>query len=243
MNCKNIEKKIILLLCNELPKKDKSKLIDHIEKCENCKTFMEENISILSDVAESKIDLFEPEWDNYWDKINTEINNTSKKRWSFPQFGSKSFSFVTAVVLVIVGIIIGKFLPTSPPEVTKPLQHRGGDNNILYVNNYFEDVKPVMIDYANYTIPINNGNGGPVEKKIIKTILNDTRLLQRHISTQNSPYLSSLLEELELILTEIKNLSPTEKNSIMSIQRMIKEKSIPLKIDLFKNKAKRSQRI
>jgi len=114
------------------------------------------------------------------------------------------------------------------------------ENKVKYIKTAFILISLISITY---TIPGSNGNGGPVDKEIIRNILEDTRLLKRHISPEKEPYLAALLEELELILTEIKNVTPGKRDSMESLQEMIREKNMPLKIDLFKNKVKRSERI
>lgn len=241
MKCKQYEDNIILLLYNELSVKNEKILNDHLKKCENCRKFMAENRIIFSEISEADIDEFEPEWDEYWSSINRGIRQSARKSWSLFPLPSKALTFAMSILILIAGITIGKFFFPSGPGETPIMKKK--NSNLLYIKNYFEDVKPIILDYANYTIPTNNGNGGPVDKKIIRTMLDDTRLLKRHISPDKHPYLATLFEELELILTEIKNVSPGEKDSIRSLQEMIREKDIPLKIDLFKKKVKRSQRI
>ena len=240
MKCKHYENNIILLLYNELPENNKKNLNEHLENCEHCRTFLEENKEMFSTISEAVPDEFDPAWDKYWTDISRNVKRTEKKQWSFFPLPSGAAAFAMSVLILVGGIFIGRFfMPSS--DTTPSLMKK--KTNLLYVNNYFEDVKPVMLDYANYTIPEANGNGGPVDKDIIKGMLDKTRLLKRHVSTEKNPYLATLLEELELILTEIKNTTPGEKDSMISLQGMIKERNIPLKIDLFKNKAKRSQRI
>lgn len=241
MNCKHYENNIILLLYNELSKKDEKKLNDHLNKCENCRKFIAENKIMFSEISETDAGEFEPEWDEYWTKIDNEISNTGKEKFSLFPFNSKALSFAMSIVILVAGIFIGRSFIPSPQDEKLIMKRK--NSNLLYVKDYFENVKPVMLDYANYTIPMNNGNGGPVDKKIIRSMLDEVRLIKRHISPDKDPYLATLLEELELILTEIKNVTPGEKDSMRSLQEMIREKDIPIKIDLFKNKVKRSQRI
>ncbi|MEN8223088.1 MAG: zf-HC2 domain-containing protein [Acidobacteriota bacterium] len=240
MKCRHYEDNIILLLYNELPEKDKKKLTIHLEGCAHCRSFLEENKKMFSDISEAVPDEFDPAWDEYWSDISRNVKRSEKKQWSFIPFPAGAAAFALSVLILVGGIFIGRFFNSSSDNIS-PLKKR--NTNLLYVNNYFEDVKPVMLDYANYTIPASNGNGGPVDKDIIKGMLDKTRLLKRHVSTENEPYLATLLEELELILIEIKNTIPGEKGSLETLQGMIKERNIPLKIDLFKNKVKRSERI
>ncbi len=243
MKCKHYENNIILLLYNELAENDKKILNKHLGNCEHCRAFLDENTEMFSTISESVPDEFDPAWDEYWSDISRNVKRTEKKQWSFFPIPSGAAAFAISLIILVAGIGIGKYFSGSPQSITESLHQKKKNPNLMYVNNYFEDVKPVMLDYANYTIQTSNGNGGPVDKEIIRGMLQKTRLLKRHVSTEKDPYLATLLEELELILTEIKNTTPGEKDSMKSLQGMIKEMNIPLKIDLFKNKAKRSQRI
>ncbi len=243
MKCKHYENNIILFLYNELSEKDEKILNNHLPSCEHCREFMEENKKMFSDISDSVPEEFDPAWDRYWTDINREVKRSKKEGWTLFPLPSKTLSFAMSLLILFAGIGIGTFFKGSPKDITGPLHQKKKNSNFLYVSNYFEDVKPVMLDYANYTIPASNGNGGPVDKEIIKGMLDKTRLLKRHVSTEKEPYLATLLEELELILTEIKNTAPGEKDSLRTLQGMIRQRNIPLKIDLFKNKVKRSQRI
>lgn len=229
-----------MFLYNELSEKEEKILNNHLTTCDHCREFLEENKKMFSEISDSVPAEFDPAWDKYWTEINSEISNTRKEKFSLFPFNSKTLSFAMSIIILVAGILIGRFFMSSPQGAT-PIMKKS--RNLLYVKDYFEDVKPVILDYANYTIPMDNGNGGPVDKKVIRTMLDDTRLLKRHISPEKNPYLTTLLEELELILTEIKNATPGEKDSMRSLQELIREKDIPLKIDLFKNKVKRSRRI
>ncbi len=240
MKCKHYENNIILLLYNELGETERDKLKVHLENCDSCRTFLEENKKMFSELSESVPDEFDPAWDQYWTDISRNIKRSEKKQWFPFPIPSGAAAYALSVLILVGGIFIGRFFMPSSDTSSPNIKNR---TNLLYVNNYFEDVKPVMLDYANYTIHAANGNGGPVDMEIIKKMLGKTRLLKRHVSAEKNPYLATLLEELELILTEIKNTTSDEKDSMQTLQEMIKERNIPLKIDLFKNKANRSERI
>jgi len=240
MKCNDFENNIILFLYDELSESESLRLSEHLDSCTSCREFLAEHKKMFSDITESSAETFTPDWDEYWSNIKRSVKRTEKKRWSFFPFPSGAAAFAMSLLILAGGIFIGRFFISSP-DTDSPVFKK--TSNHLYVQYYFEDIKPVMLDYANYSIPAAGGNGGPVDKEIVTDMLNRTRLLKRHVSTQNEPYLASLLEELELILTEIKNTAPGEKESIRSLQGMIRENDIHLKIDLLKNKAKRSQRI
>ena len=243
MKCRHYEDNIILFIYNELSERETKKLNDHLNTCENCREFLKENKRMLSEIPAEENSVFDPDWDGYWLGIRKEMNRRTETKWRLLPFSSKGLSFAMSALILIAGITIGKFFLSSPDalETVTREDKRGG--NLLLVREYFEDVKPVMLDYANYTVNGDNGNGAPVDREIVIGMLDKARLLRRHISTDKDPYLSALLEDLEMILTEIKNASPGEKDSLRSLQGMIRDKMIPLKIDLFKNKVTRSEKI
>jgi len=240
MKCRHYEDHIILMLYNELPEKDINKVREHLKSCAGCREFLEENKAMFSDISDAIPDEFDPAWNEYWSDIIRNIRRKEKRSWPFFPVPSKAMAFAMSALILIGGIFIGRFFAPPDNHMESPLKK---GVKLLYVNHYFEDVKPVMLDLANYTIPAANGNGGPVDREIISGMLYKTRLLKRHVSAERNPYLSTLLEELELILTEISNTTPGEKDTLRTLQGMIREKNIPLKIDLYKNKTKRFDRI
>ena len=153
-----------------------------------------------------------------------------------------STAAAASFLLLFLGFFAGRFIFTPQQNDMFIRDMNRNKTKLLYVNNYFEDIKPVLLNYANYS-PSAEGNGGPVDKEIIESMLSETRLIRRHISKSNRPYLSTLFEDLELILIEIRNITPGDKTSVRSLQDMIKAKSLPLKIDLFKNKTKQFEKI
>jgi hypothetical protein len=243
MTCRHFEDRIILSIFNELSDTEEIQLNNHLSTCETCRQFLNENKLMLSDISRDSEPQQDWDWEGYWSGIKNVIRKPERKiRFFFP-LPAKALSFAMSAAILIAGIFIGKVFMSSPAIPLNGHSFDSRNGNMILVGNYFEDVKPVMMDYANYTFNAMNGNGGPVDKGIIRKMLDNTRMLRKHISGTQDPYLSALLEDLEMILTEIKNASPGENESMTSLQGMIREKNIPLKIDLFKNKVKRFEKI
>jgi hypothetical protein len=74
-------------------------------------------------------------------------------------------------------------------------------------------------------------------------MLAQTRLLRSRLSNQNDPYLNSLLVDIELILMEVDNTVPGDRVMMKSVQEMIHNKDIPIKIDLFQQKVRKIGKI
>ena len=104
------------------------------------------------------------------------------------------------------------------------------------VNKYLEDLKPLLVDLDNYTAPASGKIGGPIEKEIINNMLMQTRLLKRYFGNQTDPNINMLLEEMEMILTDLNNIKSGDKGSIQSLQGVIRERGIPLKIKMLQQK-------
>ncbi len=242
MKCKYYREQIILYLYSELNKTEEEHFLGHIETCSECKKELESNKKLFNIIDETEEDEYIPDWDKQWEKIEKGMEVKKPKilymnpKWRWATAAAASF------LLLFLGFLAGRFIFTPQQNDIYIRDMNRGKTKLLYVKNYFEDIKPVLLDYANYSYPTES-NGGPVDKEIIESMLLETRLIKRHISNRNRPYLFSLIEDLEMILIEIRNISPGDKTSVRLLQDMIKAKSLPLKIDLFKNKTKQFERI
>ena len=72
-------------------------------------------------------------------------------------------------------------------------------------NEYIEDIKPVIIEYANTSTDLRQNDLIALDKEIAKKLLLRNHLLQSQLTVNCPKNLYLLLEDLEMILTEISN--------------------------------------
>jgi len=239
MNCKEFEEFVILYLYDELSDQAKREIEVHVNACSTCRKLFVENKRLLKmlDTAE---DNFPPEWDLYWSNINQRVGRViAKQRYKKPVF-KWGTAMAASVLLLVIGFLTGIYItrPTSQAN----LQANGESLPQTWIHNYFEEIRPLLADYVNYSTSESNGKI-PVEDLALESLLLQTRLLKRQISYKKDAYLNNLVEHLELILMEIHNTLPGDKESIKAIQQIIKDQGIPLKIQLYKPKTPREEKI
>lgn len=169
---------------------------------------------------------------------------------------------VAATILVLIGIAIGRYLylPTAVPPGTgeKLLSSAGTPGREISpaVREHFDNLRPMLIDYANYSTGDGN-NGGDnfvmVDKNILQKLALQNYLLKKIAARENNNALKQVLEELELILLEISNTDLTEnrkpgsrKETIQRVQDILSENDLLFKMEIYdknRNTRKTSTRI
>lgn len=239
MKCKDIEEKIILDIYGELEESEKVKLYDHLDSCQVCQAGFKEIMSLFNTLESEVENDIQPRWGYYWGNILNRIR-PEKTRKKFARISPRwGVTFAGFVLCLILGFFIGKIFLQPPQQKKSTGVFKGRMNYQMVLGDYFEDMKPIMVDLANSDFSEKPAKEGPVDKEIIASMLMQTRLLRRRLSDQDDPYLKGLLSDMELILMEIDNINPGDKSAIQLVQDEIKKKGIPIKIELFKHKTKK----
>ena len=142
-----------------------------------------------------------------------------------------------AIVLVFVlGIYLGRFWPSSQSEMVAQeeavIQEEGtsGFTQATLVQ-HFESLKPLLIDYANYATTEKEDSQIVVDRSIVRNLLVQNYLLLRMVAKDN-PEAADLLEDIDLVLREIKNLENGDPNASRMIRELIQHRKILFKIDV-----------
>jgi hypothetical protein len=236
MTCKDIQTLILIDQYQELSADGRERLRSHLEQCQECQNYADENRLLFDLLEKDEAEEIRPRWDECWQRIEEQvaIEDNKKKVWlPLPQWG---MALAASLVLLVIGFFLGRTVwpPLQPDRSMVTQVTPQGENSM--VRSYLEDLKPIMVDLANYQAPASGRNGGPVEKEIVNNMLMQTRLLKKYFKSQNNANINMLLEEMEMILMDLNNIEPGDSRSIKSIQGIIREKGIPLKIKLFEQK-------
>lgn len=241
MKCKGVEKKLILYLYDEVSQAEKSQIKKHIESCRECGLLIEENRQLLQVISEGDKRESPPQWDRYWGHIIQRVNRDESKPWLARPSLRWGFTFAGFAFFLILGFLIARlFLMDSQKELN------GAASNGQYfrqsvLNHYFEDMKPLMLDLSNASLSVKDQQE-VIEKEVIESMLMQTRLLQRRFSRQD-PYVEALLTDIEMILTEVSNRVPGDRDTVQSVQNLIKDKEVQIKIDLFQQQDRKIRKI
>lgn len=233
MRCKKHEEKIVLNLYGELNEKEKEELEAHIKECTSCAedlAYTKEVFHILDEAREEEVP--EVEWEKSWQKIDTAIPETPQKEKRFFLFPRWAYGAASLAAVFILGIVIGRFLffPGQPAG----LQTAASENYLQYtLNEHFDELKPILIEYANYTSSEKGEESIVMDKEVARNLILQNFLLKRMVAKTN-PSAAQLLEDVDLVLREIANLRKEDKQTPSLIKDLIHQRGILFKIGIQK---------
>ena len=282
-NCRQFKRLMVDVLYDyeELSEQDKNAFHAHLSSCPGCALEYEEMTSALNVMDQRRApEMGDDYWDSYMVNLQEKISvaaEEEKPRHSEPANqvhyniiplhpGKRVWRWalypVAATILVLIGIAIGRYLylPTPVPPVTgeQLLSSAGTPGREISpaVREHFDNLRPMLIDYANYS-PGENGKGSEgfvmVDKNILQKMALQNYLLKKIAARENNAALKQVLEELELILLEISNTDPAEnripgsrKETIQRVQDILSENDLLFKMEIYdknRNTPKTSTRI
>jgi hypothetical protein len=240
INCKDFKGIVVDALYNydQLSEENKRLFHAHLTTCPACAGEYEEMAGVLALMDQrDRPEMEEDFWDSYYlrllekmkeseekekNKIKNKIWLWLKKWWENFRFDIQRLRWVlypaAALLLVVIGIAIGRYvyLPSAPEKGEQLISSALSSERKIspVVLEHFENLRPLLIDCANYDLQ-EAGGGGEfvlVDKKTLKKLALQNLLLKRIAARGNDVVLTQLLEELEMILLELSNAEPGETN-------------------------------
>jgi hypothetical protein len=245
MKCKKCKEDIVLLLYGELPDKDKAEVMAHIEECPGCAEDWERTKGVFAVLDETKSEsAHEADWERCWNVIQTDIGrgarNERLEKTEIERrfFMRPSWIYATASVLVIfvLGVLIGRFWLASDTQVAAAhgLQDPGSSEYIKQsLSEHFDTLKPLLVSYANYSAEENGREIITLDKEIVRSLLIQNYLLKKLV-VESDPQAGEILEDLDLVLREIKNMPSDDKWAPSQVKELIHEREILFKMDILK---------
>lgn len=237
MKCKHIEKIAILYLYDDLSPEKKLELEKHLKFCQSCAKQVEERRMLLKTISLGEKRASDPRWDHYWRQINLQMDRVDTKSWTARPSLKWSFTLAGFAFFLILGFLLGRLIFTDSQMQLREFAVNGKYPSQSVLVHYFEDMKPLILDLCNASLT-NGDRQDLIEKEVIESMLIQTRLLQHRFS-QRDPYVAGLLTDIEMILTEVSNRVPGDRNMARSVRELIKERGIPIKIDLFEQRVRK----
>lgn len=235
--CKKYETKMDLYICDALPEADRSKLEDHIKTCAACARTFSKIKEAYAFIASGTEKVPTPDWDTQWRVIRKRVLAASRpKEKTVPGF-RWGWAMAGAMVIFVMGVFVGKYMFFSPTEDTVT-DSRVTRQLHLALQEHIETIKPVILQYSNYHRAAAGGQGISVDividREMAAKFLAKNRLLQGQMLQNKNQYMKQLLEELDMILMEISNLTTDEPENLLLIKELIKIKGILLKMEVFR---------
>lgn len=236
MACKKYryKEKIVLHLYGELGENDAKDLMAHIEGCADCAEEFAYTQKVFQVLDETKTgDVPEANWEKCWNTIDSRIQVKERKKKSF-FLAPPRWAYAAAALLVVftVGFFLGRIALFQPAKKSPGLLE--GSQSAMYpsIQEHFESLKPVLVEYANYTESPGNGTIA-IDKNIIRSLIIQNILLKRMIADED-PSIKDILEDVDLVLREIANQDGDDAHTLSMIRELIQERGILYEIEVSK---------
>jgi hypothetical protein len=162
-----------------------------------------------------------------------------KRREEERRFSMRSgwiYAAASVVVIFVLGVLIGRFWLTSDTQIAAApgIKATGSSEYIKQsLSEHFETLKPLLVSYANYSAEDNGRETMTLDKEIVKSLLIQNYLLKKLV-LESDPQAGEILEDLDLILREIKNMPSDDTWDPSQVKEFIHEREILFKMDIFK---------
>jgi len=240
--CQSVKKLFTDAYYQQLDLVDKSEFDNHISDCPSCGREFEEYKMTLDQMKQWHRP--EPAKDfetKLWRKIQSEINDISSKsnknvlnnlfseiRWH-PRL---KYSFALAAIMLITGIMIGKFILTDPiNNVVRNTIETNKTAAFTRAESYINKSKVLLLGIMNHD-PIDQ-TGISHQKSISRSLIKEAAVIKNELKESEDKIMAHLISELEVILMQIANLEETyDLESVELIQSGIERKGILFKINV-----------
>ena len=228
MTCRRFKKDMLMDIYGELNKKERRRLEEHLARCASCREEFEANRKVLSSLEQAPA---EPaprvDWERNWKAIESGLEPNRRRPGFLAAFPRWAYAPLALAVLFILGMAVGRYWwpwrPAAP--ITAKLRTISPETEQALLNRYFEDVKPVLLDYAHDGTK--TGKEGPLltDREIARSLLVQNLLLKRALTRKN-PALADLFDDLGMILTEIANLQGQDTSTPAALKDVIRERQV-----------------
>jgi hypothetical protein len=232
MKCKRAKEQGILYLYGELPETEQREIELHMEGCPSCAEDLAYTRDVFAEIDRADTaDVPEAAWDKCWGQIATGVSSPPKARagWKVPAL--RWVPAAAAVILVFaVGLYIGHFWPSSQAPTAVDVA-QAPEFSKFTLEDHFDNLKPLLAEYANQATAEAPGDRVLVDRRLIQALLVQNYMLMRLVA-QNDPQAADLLEDIDLVLREIKNMESGDPDAPGMIRRLIQSRDILFKINV-----------
>lgn len=233
MKCKKYEEKIILYLYGELSDKQKADLQSHIQECSACAQDLEYTKKVFKALDDSKEEAPQADWEKSWREISSTNQVQTREKKSFLLTQKWVYAGAALLVVFILGALIGRFwfFPVKESPFRSGAAPTAMNPALI---EYMDDLKPILIEYANYTSSEGTEEAMLIDKDTLRSLLVQNLLLKDIIAKSN-PSLLPLLDDLDLVLKELSNMKRGDKQTPSLIKELIQEREILFKMEIFQS--------
>jgi hypothetical protein len=228
---------------NELAESERAVVQTHLESCPDCSAHLErfQKTGALFIAAPHVPPT--PDWNRSWRKIQERLNiggSLPQQKMSFHRPTLQWAGVLAASILIfVVGMWIGFLIkPNTTPKVMtqNPVSghvHREREYFVREFQDHLDNIKPVILEYANYLKHAGHTNEKnlQVEKEMVIDLLIRNQLLLCRLPGAPNRDMLQLLNELQDILTRIAAMTLDDPDSMSLIKNMIRQKGLIFKME------------
>jgi len=225
-------------LYQELAEDELRRFEEHLKDCPSCAAEFEKMKSTLR-IMDQRVRR-EPDrrfWDGYWPKLASRLQEEEqRKRQTSPLalLPKWAYQAAAAVVLIVLGIFLGKAFFTSPcPRIQQVAGKEAA--NILRAQNYFERSKVVLLALVNFNPKTKDPYGldFPEQKRVSRELVLEAGYLKTQFSDPSQKRLRELVTDLEVILLQIANLEQQQGLAAVELVKQgVDERGVLFKMNL-----------
>lgn len=241
MKCKKFEDAIVLDLYGELSRAERLELEAHLSGCESCAAEMRRSREVFDLLNEAgTVDIPETDWERNWARIRTRIRPGSGRAGEpkRPRLLHPGWVYAAAAVslVFILGLFTARYwspfgqprgaVSAGPIMTPEAFQFK--------LDRHIEDIKPVLVEYANAAGPENGSATITLDKEMVQQLIIQNILLARLIA-ERDPSAEQLLEDVDMVLREIANSRKDDTTAATMIRDIIRERDILFKLETAKS--------
>lgn len=227
MNCQDAKDMITVGVFGELAPDEKALLESHLRDCPSCARIFEGSKASRA-MFEVPDRYPRPDWDRSWEIIAAGALGRTKTWRLFGLPGRWAVAAASLLVVFALGYVVGRRIHEPPMGPTGFALASAAEPSPLY--RFAETLEPVLIDFLNRGKTERPREVADLERKIVRSMLTETRLLQALAASSRDPELAAFLEETETILLSLANLKPGDRESADELGREIRERRIRSKL-------------
>jgi hypothetical protein len=236
MNCTEFHDLLVIGIHGRLSPEQWEEIDRHRSACAECAA-LHERLKRLMDLQAKALEeaatVPTPDWDASWAAI---AKRALPEKSPVSRFFGRVPRWIPAtagiLVIFVLGYVAGRSIlvdsVTSRPGIAGLSPSDRGPS--LLFASYADSLKPVLTSFLNRGDVVPPAELRALEREIVRDMLSRTRILQDLATASGDAELADLLLDLEFILTSLANLAPGDKASAALLDRMIREKDVPLRL-------------
>jgi hypothetical protein len=230
MKCKKCKEKIILHLYGELNETEKADLEKHIKDCPECARDFAYTQNVFQALDDAKQETPDADWEKCWREIDSSVQDEPRKQKSFFLAPRWVYASAALIIVFVLGAFIGKlwFFPAQESPLGPGISQ---DSMNMALKEYIDDLKPVLMEYANYAASNGREETVLMDKKFVRGLLIQNLLLKDLVAKSNPSFIP-LIEDLDIILKELSNMQTGDREMPSLIKELIHEREILFKIEI-----------